>query len=405
MSSRRPPLHSSRRRFLYRLGAAALALAAAGRAPTPASAGDTSQAGNPVSPATETRRKPPLNTPMRPRMAPDVALDVKIGQMLLLGIHGTAVPGNASIATAVRDEKIGNAVLFTGNVRSKAQLLQLTGDMQAMAPLPLLIALDQEGGQIVRLTPQRGFPATVSHAELGKLNDPAETRARARAMAETLAEVGVNLNLAPVVDVAVNPQNPIISAYGRSFSADPEVVAAQAEAFIDGHHDAGIQCTLKHFPGHGSSRSDTHLGFVDVSDSWSDAELIPYRRLIEAGKVDAIMTAHIFNRNLDPELPSTLSPAVVTGLLREQLGYDGVVISDDLQMRAISDLFRLDRAIELAILAGVDIMAIGQNLIYQGTAAQVFLKTVHRMLEAGSITEARIDESYRRVARLKGLEG
>jgi beta-N-acetylhexosaminidase len=271
--------------------------------------------------------------------------------------------------------------------------------------MPLLIAVDQEGGQIVRLTTQRGFPATISHAELGKLNDLEVTRARSKAMAETLVAAGVNLNLAPVVDVAVNPRNPIISAYGRSFSADPEVVAAQAAAFIDGHHDAGIRCTLKHFPGHGSSRSDTHLGFVDVTDTWSEAELIPYRKLIEAGKADAVMTAHIFNRNLDPELPSTLSLAVVTGLLREKLGYDGVVISDDLQMRAISDLFRLDRAIELAILAGVDIVAIGQNLIYQGTAAEMFLKTVYRMLETGTITETRIDASYRRIARLKGIDG
>lgn len=394
----------SRREFLVRAGAAGLGLATVAQASRADAASQMAAEDNRQLPPLQSQRKPPLGVPMRPRLAPDVPLEVKIGQMLLLGIRGTAVTGNDALLTTVRDEKIGNTVLFTGNIRSRAQLKQLTAEMQALAPVPLLVALDQEGGQIVRLTPQRGFPATLSHAELGKLDDLAETRARAKAMAETMAEVGVNLNLAPVVDVAVNPRNPIITRYGRSFSADPAAVAAQAEAFIDGHHDVGLRCTLKHFPGHGSSRGDTHLGFVDVTDTWTDAELLPYRRLIAAGKADAVMTAHIFNRALDPELPATLSPAVITGLLREELGYDGVIFTDDLQMRAISDLFRLDRAIELALLAGVDVVSIGQNLVYEGTAAQIFLTTVRRMLEAGTLTEARIDASYRRIARLKGME-
>ncbi len=188
----------------------------------------------------------------------------------------------------------------------------------------------------------------------------------------------------PVVDVATNPDNPVIAGLGRSFSADPAIVAAQAGAYIDGHHAKGIKCTIKHFPGHGSSQGDTHLGFVDVTDTWSEDELIPYRDLLGQGKVDAVMTAHIFNAHLDPELPATLSPAVVTGLLREQLGYDGVVISDDMQMRAITDLFKMEKAFELAILAGIDIVAVTNEITNAGPVADRFLNTVHRMLDAGT---------------------
>ncbi len=221
-------------------------------------------------------------------------------------------------------------------------------------------------------------------------------------MAQTLVDGGITLNLAPVVDVAVNPYNPVIAQLGRSFSADPEVVAAQAGAFIDAHHEKGIKCTLKHFPGHGSSRGDSHLGFVNVTDTWSEGELIPYRKLIEQGKVDAIMTAHIFDADLDPELPATLSPAVITGLLREQLGYNGVVISDDMQMRAITDLFRLDKAFELAILAGVDIIAVANSVTYSGTVADRFFAKVQQMLDEGVITPERIDQSFQRIMQLKG---
>ena len=347
--------------------------------------------------------KPPLSAPMRPQMAPDVSLDDKIGQMLLLGFRGTDVPDDSIIAANVRDQHIGGIVLFGSNVQDRDQLRALTDRLQSFAPLPLLIGMDQEGGKIARLNKQRGYDDTLSAAQLGADNNLDETRAQGANIAQWLLDGGLTLNLAPVVDVAVNPDNPIIAGLERSFSADPEVVATQAAACIDGHHDKGVKCTLKHFPGHGSSQGDTHLGFVDVTDTWSDRELIPYRRLLEGGKVDAIMTAHIYNANLDPELPATLSPAVVNGLLREQLGYDGVVISDDMQMRAITDLFKLERAFELAILAGVDIIAVANNITYSGAVADRFINKVHQMLEKGTIGEDRIEQSFGRIMRLKGI--
>ncbi len=359
--------------------------------------------------------KPPMpNATIRPRlMRPDPPIEVKIGQMLMLGFQGVAVGEDENIVRALRDQHVGSVVLFDlnasgrgsrrRNIVSPEQVAQLTADLQALATLPLLISIDQEGGQVARLSPKYGFPATLSHAALGRSDDLDFTREQAGVMGKTLAEVGINLNLAPVVDVRVNPNNPIIARVERSFSADPERVAAHAEAFIEGHHTHGVRCTLKHFPGHGSSVGDTHHGFTDVTNSWGEAELIPYRELIGKGKVDAIMTAHIFNSKLDPDLPATLSPAVIDGLLRGELGYDGVVISDDIQMRGITDLFKVEKAFELAILAGVDIIAVANNLTYAGAISDRFVATVMRLLDEGVIDAARIDQSYQRVARLKGL--
>lgn len=351
---------------------------------------------------------------IRPALArPDASFEVKIGQMLMLGFQGSVVGEDQSIIDALRDLHVGAVVLFDidlstrrsrpRNIVAPEQVAQLTADLQTLATLPLLISIDQEGGVINRLKPEYGFPATLSHAALGERNDPEFTRAQAGVIAQTLADVGINLNLAPVVDVRVNPNSPIIARVERSFSADPQVVATHAEAYIDAHHARGIKCTLKHFPGHGSALGDTHLGFTDVTNTWSEAELVPYRELISKGKADAVMTAHIFNSKLDPELPATLSPAIITGLLRQELGFDGVVISDDIQMRGITDLFKVEKAIELAIVAGVDIIAVANNVTYSGTIAETFVTTVMRMLDEGVIDEARIDRSYQRVLRLKGL--
>jgi len=404
----------SRRRFLHQLALGASGALLAGCSAPISSAVVSHEVASLLADAYRTIEKPPmLNTAIRPSLVrPDPPLEVKIGQMLMLGFQGAAVGEDESILRAVRDQHIGSVVLFDldmsrsssrRNIISPEQVAQLTADLQALATLPLLVSIDQEGGMVARLREKYGFPATLSHAALGRRDDLEFTRQQASAMGKTLAEVGINLNLAPVVDVRVNPNNPIIARVERSFSADPAMVAAHAEAFIDGHHDHGVRCTLKHFPGHGSSIGDTHHGFTDVTGTWHDDELTPYRALIGKGKADAIMTAHIFNSKLDPDLPATLSPAIVNGLLRGELGYEGVVISDDIQMRGITDLFKVEKAFELAILAGVDIIAVANNLTYSGAISDRFVATVMRLLDERLIDAARIDQSYQRVLRLKGL--
>ncbi len=340
----------------------------------------------------------------------EVSLEVKIGQMLMVGFRGLEVSDEHPIVQDVRDRHLGGVVLFdydvptktpVRNVESPEQVKALVGALQAVSPTPLLIAIDQEGGKIRRLKEKFGFPPTVSAQYLGTMNDLALTRQQATAMAETLAQLGINLNLAPVVDLNTNPDNPIIGQLERSFSADPDVVTNQALEFIKAHHDHGVLCTLKHFPGHGSSTEDSHLGLVDVTATWSSTELEPYASLIEAGEADAIMTAHVFNTELDPDYPATLSKPIITGLLREELGYDGVVISDDMQMGAIADHYGFETAIQATIEAGVDIIAIANNSVYEEDIAARTTSLIKQLVQDGAISEARLDESYQRIQRLK----
>lgn len=342
--------------------------------------------------------------------APGVSLDAKIGQMLMLGFRGYALTPADPIVADIRERNAGSVVLFqydtilktfTRNIESPAQLQALDRALQALAGTPLLISIDQEGGIISRLTEKDGFPPTQSQAFYGAKNDPALTRAAAEAQGLVLKNAGINLNLAPVVDLALNPNNPVIVKNQRSFSADPKIVTANAIAAIEGYHAQGILTTLKHFPGHGSSTADSHLGFVDVTNTWQESELDPYREIIKAGLADAIMTAHIFNANLDPEYPATLSKAVITDILREQLHYDGVVITDDMQMGAIRQYYRFEQAIELAVNAGVDILAFANNTVFDPEIGARAFHTVKQLVNDGKISESRIDESYQRVMRLK----
>lgn len=328
----------------------------------------------------------------------------------MLGFRGLELNPDDAIVQDLRERNLGAVVLFsydaalkswTRNIASPAQLQMLNASLQENAQMPLLISIDQEGGIISRLAEKFGFPATQSQEFYGTQNDAALTRAAAQAEGKILREMGINLNLAPVVDVNVNPNNPIIAKYERSFSADPNIVTAQAMAAIEGYHSQNILTTLKHFPGHGSSTGDSHQGFVDVTATWQDIELIPYRNIIRAGLADAIMTAHIFNSRLDAEYPATLSKKIITGILREQLTYDGVVITDDMQMGAIRNEFGYAQAVELTLNAGVDMLAIANNLVYEPDIAGRTIGIVKQLVNDGKISEQRIDESYQRIMRLK----
>jgi len=342
-------------------------------------------------------------------MAP--SLDVQIGQMLLVGFRGLEVAEGDPVARDLRERHLGGVVLFdqemadgTGrerNVRSPEQVAALTARLQSFASIPAFTAIDQEGGRVNRLKAAYGFPATLSHEELGARDDLEFTREHAAMIAATLKAAGLNLNLAPVVDLDCNPDNPIIKGKKRSFSADPERVAAHALAHIEAHWERGVLTCPKHFPGHGSARGDTHLGLVDVTETWSEAELIPFQRLIAAGACDLLMSAHLFNARLDRERPATLSPAVLTGLLRGRLGFTGVVASDDLEMGAISAHCGLERALELAILAGVDLLCFGNNLRHDPEIGRKAHGIIRRLVEEGRVPEGRIAESAARIARLK----
>jgi len=342
-------------------------------------------------------------------------LRVRIAQMLLIGFRGATPEAAAGTIAEISQLGLGGVLLFnrdlpTGslvrNVESPEQLRTLVAALanaavDGPAGLPLLVAVDEEGGLVARLNPSAGFPATFSAAELGARGDADLTRQAGRGIGETLAAAGINLDLAPVVDVNVNPDNPIIGAVDRSFSSDPTGVTVQAGAFIDGLHDAGRRSCLKHFPGHGSSTGDTHLGVVDVTDTWSSTELAPFADLIANGQADSVLTAHVFNATLDPDYPATLSRSTITGILREQLGWDGLVFSDDMQMGAIRDQFGYDDAIRLAINAGVDVLTIGNQLVFEEGIVTRTIDLIEGMVRDGSISEARIDESWSRISAFK----
>ncbi|GAK55499.1 glycosyl hydrolase, family 3 [Candidatus Vecturithrix granuli] len=337
-------------------------------------------------------------------------LEHKIGQMLLIGFRGLELRDDNPIIEDIRTRHLGGVVLFdydvctqtpARNIHSPEQVQRLIASLQDIAVEPLFIGIDQEGGKVNRLKERYGFPPSVSAQYLGDLDLVEVTGKHAELTAKTLAELGMNLNFAPDVDLNIYPDNPIIGKVERSFSADPDVVIRHAREWIACHHAQGVLCALKHFPGHGSSRQDTHLGFVDVTDTWSANELRPYQDLLYSGFHDMVMTAHIFNARLDPEFPATLSYKMITGILREQLGYDGVVISDDMQMKAIAEQYPLETAIQSALEAGVDILTFGNNLNYNGNIMMQVVTIISQLVRQGTISEKRIDESHQRILRLK----
>ena len=349
-----------------------------------------------------------------PHAQANASLEDMIGQMLLIGFRGTEAPPDSSIIRTVKALNAGGVVLFDydvpsgsfpRNIESPGQLRRLIRDLQSQAPTPLLVAVDAEGGRINRLKPGYGFAEIPSAQALGR-GKPSSARPHYARLSRQLRDLGVNLNLAPVVDLNINPRNPVIGSLERSFSDDAETVTALASVFIEAHHESGILTCLKHFPGHGSSREDSHLGLVDVTDTYRDSELEPYRDLIRDSKVDTVMTAHVMHRGIDPDLPATLSPRFLKNILRDRLGFSGVIISDDMQMGAISRNFGFAEALIQAVRAGCDILALANNgQTYDPEAAVKAHGILVEAVRQGSIPRSTIEASYGRIIRLKRKSG
>jgi beta-N-acetylhexosaminidase len=347
--------------------------------------------------------------------APDparvAALVPELGQLLLVGFDGTTGDGNAELERLLCETRVGGVLLFGRNVVDPDQVAALTRFIhergRACAGRAPLIAIDAEGGSVMRLGPVAGYTPTLSADELGQANDVALTELEGRRIGAVLRAAGVDWNLAPVVDVSLNPANPVIVGIGRSFSADPVMVTDHARAFTRGLRAGGVLTTLKHFPGHGSSFGDSHRGFVDVTETANlSVELQPYRALIAEQLADSIMTAHVFNRTLDPRDPATLSRPTIAGLLRGQLGYEGVVVSDDLRMGAIEQHYGLGDAARRAITAGVDVLLIARDrLPDEGSAAAAALTALREALACGRLPAARVADALARVRGLRSRAG
>jgi len=335
------------------------------------------------------------------------ALNPRLGELLLVGFHGTSLAGNAPLESLLCETRVAGVILFGRNIVDAEQTARLTRDVMARARQctgrALLVAVDAEGGRVMRLGPGAGWTPTPSHQDLGEAGDLAQTELEARRIGGMLRDAGINWNLAPVVDVGYNPANPVVVGVGRSFGANPTLVAAQARAYIAGMHAAGILTAIKHFPGHGSSVDDSHAGFVDVTDTARpDVELVPYRLLLAEGMVDAVMTAHVYNRHLDPWVPATLSRATIDGMLRDELGWRGVVVSDDMRMGAIERHYGAGDAAVRALRAGVDLILITDDrLPGDGSASAEALKAIRRAVRRGGLPAERVEEALSRIIRLR----
>lgn len=343
--------------------------------------------------------------------APEIT-DAMLGQLIMQGFRGLEID---SISPVVKDQlakgEMGNIILFDydvglkrygRNIASPAQVGQLLADLQDLAPGFLLTAIDQEGGRVTRLRPAYGFPEIASAQDMGAKENTDSTSYYATLNATNLKNLGFNVNFAPVVDLNVNPENPVIGYIKRSFGATTDQVVLHAQAWIAPHADAGILSVLKHFPGHGSSQSDSHKGFTDVTATWTPEELAPFEQLLATEEALAVMTAHVFNRSIDSIYPATLSPHYIQEILRDSFHYDGVVFSDDLQMNAVNKLFDFETIIKQSILAGVDVLVFGNNLEdYDETLARRTIATLRKLLDSGEIPAARILQSYQRITNLK----
>ena len=335
---------------------------------------------------------------------------IRIGQMVMVGFRGTELSEDSTIYKDLSERNISGVVLFdrdvvTGNrsrnIEDPTQLMHLSNDIIAATPNSPFIAVDQEGGLVSRLKESKGFPKSVSAEYLGNLDNEDSTRHYASIMAQEFMVVRTNTNFAPVVDVNTNPENPVIGELERNFSSDPEKVAKHAGFVIDEYSKEGILTVLKHFPGHGSSTTDSHLGFTDVTDTWDPKELIPYKKLFAEKDIRAVMTAHIFNANIDSVWPATLSEKTIKGLLRDSLGFDGVVFSDDMQMDAIREEYGLETAIQQAINAGVDVLIFGNNLHYEPDIAERAIGIIQKLLREGKVEKETVERSIARIDSLK----
>lgn len=345
--------------------------------------------------------------------AEEIPIRQKIGQMILVGFVGVT-PSRTGVRTVLEQLEAGEigGVLYLGrNLKNRKTVQRMNAAFRAAAPtaLPPLIAIDQEGGRVQRLRGWDGFPETPSARRLARKGSPIDAERIYQVLAENLADWGFTLNLGPVVDVDANPRNPIIGRLGRSYSSDPDRVAAYGAAFVAAHRAHGVLTALKHFPGHGSSLRDSHKGAVDITRTWSEDELIPFRQLIADGMADLVMTAHVINRTIEGanrSVPMSLSKDALTGVLRGDLGFTGVIISDDIQMDAIRWNFTLKEAVLKAVMAGTDILLFANDR----RPDPAIPAKVADILEAAAATDPdlarKIDAAYDRIVTLKGrLQG
>ena len=352
------------------------------------------------------------------------SLEKMVGQMIMTGFHGDGTGENAkdfdAVVKQIKRGQIGGVILFdvdvsglvargmtiqeakqqifSSNIKNVEQVKNLNRYLQSVAPNKLLIAIDQEGGNVQRLKQQHGFGQIPSAKELGR-GSVDTTYNVAYDLGNRLSDLGFNVDFAPLLDVDVNPKSPAIGAKDRSFSAKPEMVTKHGGAFARGLADAGVAYSFKHFPGHGSAGNDTHAGITDITKTYKDYELNPWRDLLkDSSPYTMVMVAHVVNNKFDT-VPASLSKKTID-MVRD-MGFDGVIVSDDMDMGAIVNEYGSEVAVQMAIEAGNDILVFGNNLIFDANRGRDVNAMIVKMVRDGKISKSRIRESYERIQKLK----
>lgn len=336
-----------------------------------------------------------------------MSLREKVGQLFIVRPEALAENSNAETAPAtdrvddavisrIEEYPVGGIALFSRNITSAEQLPMFISDLQSSSKYPLFIAVDEEGGRVARIANSDFFNVASykSMEDIGKSGDASKAEEVGRQIGLYLKELGFNLDFAPVADTNTNPQNIVIG--DRSYGSDPALVARMVSAQLDGMHDSGIMGTLKHFPGHGDTKDDTHSGYVSIEKTWDElkeCELVPF--ITALPKADMVMVSHITAVNVTSDkLPTSMSETMITGKLRNELGYDGVIITDAMAMGAVADNYTSAEAAVTAVKAGVDIVLMPQNL------DEAFNGVMNAVTD-GEISMARLDESVMRILKLK----
>lgn len=336
------------------------------------------------------------------------SLDEMAGQMIVVGFGGDDVTDASvkNLTAEIASSGIGGVMYLKVNVKSRADVEAMNRAFLAAAPngLKPFITLDQEGGAVERLTEAVGFREIPSARDMAARYTPEQSGEIYSRMAADVAAWGFNVNFAPVVDLSVNPDNQVIAKVGRAFSSKPDDVVAYAEAVVAAHRKAGLVTALKHFPGHGSSTADSHEGYVDITKSWSQVELSPYAKMFNDGYADFVMVGHLINRNFSEE-PASLAPEWIEGVLRGDLGFSGVVISDDLEMGAIRQHYDLKETVTRAVRAGVDVLLFSNTAKPRASLPDEIRAILVAEAEADPAFKSRIEESYKRIVALKARIG
>ena len=340
--------------------------------------------------------KPPAEEDPVELLLGKLTLEEKVGQLLVAGIDGTKV--DEKMKKLVAEQHVGGLILYKNNFSDLEGSVQLVNELKKANggnPLPLFMSVDQEGGKVSRLP--KDFAAMPDAVKVGRTGKPELAEEMGALLSDELRLMGFNMNFAPVLDVNSNPANPVIGS--RAFGSDAELVASMGVAAMNGLQQGGTIAVAKHFPGHGDTSVDSHLELPSIEKTAAELEKlewVPFRRAIQEG-ADTIMIAHILFPSIDPDSPSSLSKTVITDLLRGQLGYDGVVITDDMTMGAIARNYGIEDASLQSFLAGSDLLLVAHGY---DTARKVYDKLLGAA-KSGEIPESRLDESLRRIIALK----